>query len=83
VFPAIDLAKSGTRREELLLSAPEREGIWAIRKVLSSGSTTEVTEQLISMMVRTQDNEEFLMRLKEWLSIWEKEGFRLTQQNRF
>ena len=52
---------------------------WAIRKVLSSGNTAEVTEQLISMLVRTQSNEEFLIRLKEWLSIWEKEGYKLTQ----
>ena len=60
----------------------EREGIWSIRKVLSSGNTAEVTEQLISMLVRTQSNEEFLMRLKEWLNIWEKEGYKLTQ-NRY
>ncbi|PWM37534.1 MAG: transcription termination factor Rho [Clostridiales bacterium] len=78
IFPAIDLAKSGTRREELLLSNTEREGIWAIRKVLSSGNTAEVTEQLISMLVRTQTNDEFLMRLREWLAIWEKEGYKLT-----
>ncbi len=82
IFPAIDLAKSGTRREELLLSNSEREGIWSIRKVLSSGNTAEVTEQLISMLVRTQSNEEFLMRLKEWLNIWEKEGYKLSQ-NRY
>ncbi len=74
IFPALDLAKSGTRREELLLTSTEREGIWAIRKVLSSGNTAEVTEQLISMLVRTQTNEEFLIRLQEWLAIWEKRG---------
>ena len=82
IFPAIDLAKSGTRREELLLTDAEREGIWAIRKVLSAGSTADVTEQLINMLVRTQTNEEFLMRLREWLNIWEKEGYKFTQ-NRF
>ena len=83
IFPALDLARSGTRREELLLSNAEREGIWAIRKVLSSGNTAEVTEQLISMLVRTQTNEEFLIRLQEWLGIWEKEGYRLTQGGRY
>lgn len=83
IFPALDLAKSGTRREELLLTSTEREGIWAIRKVLSSGNTAEVTEQLISMLVRTQTNEEFLIRLQEWLAIWEKEGYRLTQGGRY
>ena len=43
----------------------------------------EVTEQLISMLVRTQTNEEFLIRLQEWLGIWEKEGYRLTQGGRY
>ena len=82
IFPAIDMPKSGTRREELLLSPREREGIWAIRKVLSGGNTAEVTEQLINMLVRTQTNEEFLTRLREWLNIWEKEGYKMTQ-NRY
>jgi len=75
IFPAIDLNKSGTRREELLLSQKELEGIWAIRKVLSSGSTAEATEQLINMLVKTDNNDEFLDRVKEWLNIWEKEGY--------
>lgn len=77
IFPAIDLAKSGTRREELLLSQKELEGIWTLRKVLSSGNTAEVTEQLIGMLVRTDTNEEFLVRLREWLNIWEKEGYNM------
>ena len=51
IFPAIDLAKSGTRREELLLTNKEREGIWSIHKVLSSGNTAEVTEQLLTMLI--------------------------------
>ncbi len=75
IFPAVDLAKSGTRREDLLLTQKELEGTWTLRKALSSGNTTEVTEQLISMIVRTQTNEEFLMRLHEWFRIWEKEGY--------
>lgn len=75
IFPAVDLAKSGTRREDLLLSQKELEGTWALRKALSSGNTTEVTEQLIGMLVRTQTNEEFLARLHEWFRIWEKEGY--------
>ena len=77
IFPAIDLAKSGTRREELLLSQKELEGVWTMRKVLSSGNTVEVTEQLINMLVRTQTNEEFLLRLKEWLGVWERQGYSL------
>lgn len=83
IFPAIDLAKSGTRREDLLLTQKELEGTWALRKALSSGNTTEVTEQLISMIVRTQSNEEFLMRLSEWFRIWEKEGYNSGSGGRY
>ncbi|WP_066645351.1 transcription termination factor Rho [Christensenella timonensis] len=83
IFPAVDLAKSGTRREDLLLSQKELEGTWALRKALSSGNTTEVTEQLIGMLVRTQTNEEFLARLHEWFRIWEKEGYNSGGNSRY
>ncbi len=79
IFPALDLAKSGTRKEELLLSETEREGIWAIRKVLSTGNTADATEQLLNMLVRTETNAEFLLRLNEWLRMWEKEGYKFNQ----
>ncbi len=83
IFPAVDLAKSGTRREDLLLSQKELEGTWALRKALSSGNTAEVTEQLIGMLVRTQTNEEFLARLHEWFRIWEKEGYNSGGNSRY
>mgnify|MGYP004661883507 CR=1 FL=1 len=76
IFPAIDLAKSGTRREELLLSRQELEGVWAIRKLLSQNEEN-ATEQLIATMARTQDNEQFLLRLKSWTAMLEKEGYKL------
>ena len=82
IFPAIDLAKSGTRKEELLLSPEERDVMWNIRRVLSTGNTAEVTEQLITMIARTQTNKEFLARLRDWLHIWEKEGYKLSN-NRY
>ena len=75
VFPAIDLAKSGTRHEELLLSGEEAEGVRAVRQVLSSGHTREATQQLIAMLEKTEKNKDFFKRLKEWLAIWEKEGY--------
>ncbi len=78
IFPAIDLHKSSTRREELLLSKKELEGIWAIRKVMANGNTSEVTEQLIGMLAKTQNNDAFLEKLKGWLSIWDKEGYNFT-----
>ena len=75
IFPAIDIYKSGTRREELLLNQKELEGIWTMRKVMSSGSPAEVTEHLIDMMMHTASNSEFIDNLKDYLRIWEKEGY--------
>jgi transcription termination factor rho len=78
VFPAIDIAKSGTRREELLLSAEELEGINAIRNLLSS-NPDNATEQLIATISRTENNIQFLQRLKGWISLLEKEGYQITK----
>lgn len=75
VFPAIDLAKSGTRHEELLLTPEECEGVAMVRRILSQGRTREATSQLIGMLLKTAKNEEFFKRLREWLAIWEKEGY--------
>lgn len=60
IFPAIDINKSGTRREELLLSQKELEAIWAIRKALSNAGTAEVTEMLISRLIATKTNDDFI-----------------------
>ena len=75
VFPAIDLARSGTRREELLLTEDEAEGVRAVRRILSQGHTREATQQLIGMLEKTGSNKEFFKKLQEWLAIWEKEGY--------
>ena len=75
VFPAIDLAKSGTRREELLLTQQEVQGVRAVRRILSQGHTREATQQLIGMLEKTGSNQEFFKKLQEWLAIWEKEGY--------
>ena len=75
VFPAIDLARSGTRREELLLPDDEAEGVRAVRRILSQGHTREATQQLIGMLEKTGSNKEFFKKLQEWLAIWEKEGY--------
>ena len=60
IFPAIDINKSGTRREELLLSQKELESIWAIRKAMSNMGTADVTEMLINKLMQTKTNEEFV-----------------------
>ena len=62
IFPAININKSGTRREGLLLSKEELETVFALRKALSTMPMADVTEQLIDQMIATKNNEEFLKR---------------------
>lgn len=59
IFPAIDIYKSGTRKEELLLSQQELECVWTIRRALHSQNTADVTEMLVNKLVATKSNEEF------------------------
>ena len=67
IFPAIDINKSGTRREDLLLTKPELETVFALRKALNNLPVAEVTEQIISQMTQTKNNEEFLVRIDSYL----------------
>ena len=60
VFPAIDINKSGTRKEELLLSRDDLNRIWVLRKVLNPLSPVEAMELLLDKMARTKSNAEFL-----------------------
>jgi transcription termination factor Rho len=60
VFPSIDINKSGTRKEELLLSKEELTRVWILRKVLSPLSPVEAMELLLDKMSKTKDNLEFL-----------------------
>jgi len=60
IFPAIDMNRSGTRKEELLLSSKGYEAILSIRKAFSSGSNSEVTEYLINKLLGARTNEDFI-----------------------
>ena len=60
IFPAIDINKSGTRREELLLGKKELESIWTIRRAMSNMGTAEVTEWMIDKLMKTKNNAEFV-----------------------
>ncbi len=60
IFPAIDISRSGTRREELLLSDFELKRVWILRKVLSTMNPVEAMEFLLQKMAKTKDNLEFL-----------------------
>ena len=67
IFPAIDINKSGTRREELLLEPKELETVFALRKAMSTMSVADVTEELITQMVSTKNNNEFLDKMSYFL----------------
>ena len=66
IFPAIDLRRSGTRKEELLLSDAELDAVYKLRERGLTGSTAG----LLDMMKRTADNAEFVARLPEWLRMY-------------
>ncbi|HDI52236.1 MAG TPA: transcription termination factor Rho, partial [Bacteroidetes bacterium] len=60
IFPSIDINRSGTRKEELLLSEWELNRVWILRKFLSEFSPTEAMEFLLERLSRTKTNKEFL-----------------------
>ncbi len=60
IFPAIDLNRSGTRKEELLLSQKELEAMWAIRRNFSTMGNMEASELIIKKILTTKSNEEFI-----------------------
>ncbi len=64
IFPAIDLRKSSTRREEMLLSQKELEGMWLIRRKLSRSDNLDACLQLMDMITCTATNDEFIDTLK-------------------
>ncbi len=60
IFPAIDINKSGTRRDDKLLTKEEMEAVYKIRRLTSSTNVTESTEYLIELMRKTKNNKEFV-----------------------
>jgi transcription termination factor Rho len=60
LFPAINVKRSSTRKEELLLASDELQKIWVLRKALSPMDDLEATELLIDKMTKTKNNEAFL-----------------------
>ncbi len=65
VFPAIDIQKSGTRREDLLLSPEEQEAVYMMRKALNGMKSEDAVEQILNMFAHTKDNEEFVQTVKK------------------
>jgi transcription termination factor Rho len=64
IYPAINIEKSGTRKEELLIPPNELERIWALRKALSGVHLNDAMEMIISKLKKTANNTEFLMSLQ-------------------
>lgn len=64
IFPAVDIYKSGTRREDLLLSEEEKTALWRLRREMSNNSVMEVTDKVIELLKRTKNNEEFIKSIK-------------------
>lgn len=65
IFPAINLNKSGTRREDLLMSQEELEAVWKMRRALSNAGVQEVTETIIDYMAHTKSNKDFIQLIKK------------------
>ena len=67
IFPAININKSGTRREDMLLTEKEQETVFGLRKALSTVPVAEVTEQLVNEIIKTSNNEEFLNKIEYFI----------------
>ena len=65
IFPAIDIAKSGTRRDDLLLTPDEQEVVNGIHKMLTGSRADEQSEDILKLFVRTKNNKEFVEYMKK------------------
>lgn len=68
IFPAIDINRSGTRREDLLLTPKEKDTVFALRKAMNSMPVADVTEQVIDQMTKTKTNDEFIDKMDAYLN---------------
>ncbi|MDY0235745.1 MAG: transcription termination factor Rho [Gudongella sp.] len=68
IFPAIDIYKSGTRKEDLIMTQKELETVWSIRKALGNTSTQDVTEAFIGQLVQSKSNDEFIDKIRN--NVW-------------
>ena len=65
IFPAVDIMRSGTRREELLLSREELDAAYAMRKALNGMKADEALERILDMFMHTEDNKAFVQMMKK------------------
>jgi len=67
IFPALNLNKSGTRREDLLMEKDELDAVWLMRRAMSNYGTQEVTEIIIDLMAKTRNNNDFIQIIRKKL----------------
>jgi transcription termination factor Rho len=65
IYPAIDIKRSNTRREELLIEDLDLQKIWLLRKVLNELNSAEAMELLIDKLLKTKNNKEFLKSMNQ------------------
>ena len=65
VFPAIDIVRSGTRREDLLFSAEEQEAVDIMRKAINGMRMDDAVENILNMFARTRNNQEYIGMVKK------------------
>jgi transcription termination factor Rho len=70
IFPAIDLSKSGTRREDLILTKPEIEATYLMRKAMNGMKSDEAMERIIDMFIRTKTNAEFIDMIRKTKTVF-------------
>lgn len=75
IFPAIDLNRSSTRREDLLLTQKEQVGATNMRRLLSAGDSNEAIEQLLNWLYNTKTNNDFIDVLQRRVDAFEKNGY--------
>ena len=65
IFPAIDVYKSGTRREDLLLTAEEIDALYKLRRSFTNGNNQNISDNIIEEMKKTRDNKEFIEKINQ------------------
>jgi transcription termination factor Rho len=70
IFPAIDLYKSGTRKEELLLDEKELSTVYKLRKILSERA--DATDSLLEMLKKSKDNIDLISKIDVWIKLYQK-----------
>jgi transcription termination factor Rho len=71
IFPAIDLYKSGTRKEELLLKEETLSAVYKLRKILAERSS-DATESVLDSLNKTKDNKDFISKVDAWVKLYKK-----------